>query len=168
MKQILLLLAMTLGLMAQFGILNKIVDGDTLYFYSSGNKIKCRIAYIDTPESKRNNRAKRFARKCPNITLGTIVKAGKLATEHSKQLVKIGNKYKFDVIDKDRYGRAVCIVYIPDIYNEKMVLDGYAVPYWYYLPQELKKKYTILQRKAKMNKAGLWRNYRKVMECLGR
>ena len=170
MKLLFSLLFLFNFLFADIGILQKVIDGDTLYFYSNGHKVKCRIAYIDTPESKRNKRAKKFARKCPNVTLGTIVKAGKLATKHAKQLVKIGKKYKFDVVDKDRYGRSICIVHLPGqyTYNELMVLDGYAVPYWYYMPKGLKRKFFILQREAKSNRAGLWDRYRKVMECLDR
>jgi len=168
-KIVIILLLLPILSFSDIGILQKIVDGDTLYFYSKGYKVKCRIAYIDTPESKRNKRAKKFARKCPNVTLGTIVKAGKLATKHAKQLVQVGKKYRFDVVDRDRYGRSICIVHLPGqyTYNELMVLDGYAVPYWYYLPKRLKRKFFILQREAKSNRVGLWDRYRKVMQCLG-
>jgi len=63
------------------------VDGDTLHFTND----KCRILYIDTPESYRNKKAKRDVKQCKNFTLDTMVKIGKYnvptcqdhLTEHS-------------------------------------------------------------------------------------
>jgi len=57
MKIITLLLIISLSLLAEVGTLKKVVDGDTLYFTND----KCRILYIDTPESYRNKKAKRDA-----------------------------------------------------------------------------------------------------------
>jgi len=48
----LILLLLPLLLLADHGTLSKIVDGDTLYFKTNGKTVKCRIKYIDTPESK--------------------------------------------------------------------------------------------------------------------
>ena len=74
---------------------------------------KCRILFIDTPESKRNKKAKRDANKCNNLSLDTMVKIGKQSTAHAKTLVKVGKSYKYDVRGKDRYKRSLCIVYTP-------------------------------------------------------
>jgi len=155
---------------ADIGSLKKVVDGDTLYFYSHGQTVKCRIAWIDTPESYRNARAKRKARECPGVTLGRMEEAGKEATRHVKQILSFGKTYHFDVMGHDRYGRAICIVKLPDggIFNERMVIDGYAVPYWKYIPAALKRRFWKFSDEAKQKQTGLWKDYRPVMDCLSR
>jgi len=148
---------------ADIGTLKKVVDRDTLHF----NNAKCRIAYIDTPESKRNKKAKRDTDRCKNFTLDTMVKIGKASADHAKTLVKVGKQYKYDVIGTDRYKRAICIVHTPNgISNELMVKDGYAMPYVRYLPDTLKRKYFLHVKSAKASKHGLWHKYN--IECIGK
>lgn len=150
-------------LLADIGTLQKVVDGDTLHF----NNAKCRIAYIDTPESKRNKKAKRDAARCKNFTLDTMVKIGKTSSSHAKTLVKAGKQYQYDVIGTDRYRRSICVVYTPNgIFNELMVKDGYAMPYDKYVPKALKRKYALLTQEAKRSKRGLWQQYN--LECIGK
>lgn len=55
-------------LIADTGILTKVVDGDTLYFKTNSKKVKCRIEYIDTPESMNNKKNKRDISNCRGIT----------------------------------------------------------------------------------------------------
>jgi micrococcal nuclease len=162
MKIILFILITNILLFADIGILKKVVDGDTLYFTND----KCRILYIDTPESMRNKKAKKDAKRCKNITLDTMVKMGKEATNHAKTLLKIGKSYKYDVLGQDRYKRSLCIVYTPKgVYNELIVKDGYAVAFERYLPKSVKRKYLRLEREAKSANRGLWKKYN--MDCLG-
>ena len=156
-----ILIALTLN--ADVGTLKKIVDGDTLHFTND----KCRILYIDTPESKRNKKAKRDANKCKNLSLDTMVKIGKQSTAHAKTLVKVGKSYKYEVKGKDRYKRSLCIVYTPNgVFNELMVKDGYAMPYERYVPSNLKKKYNKLAKQAKSSNSGLWKYYN--IDCIGK
>ena len=168
MKTLLTTILLAAKLLADMGTLKKVVDGDTLYFHSRGRTIKCRIAYIDTPESHRNSRAKRKAGVCAGVTLDRMVAAGKEAARHAGSLVSVGKSYRFDVRGHDRYGRAICVVRLPDgeTYNERMVRDGYAVPFWKYIPSSMKRRYGTLAKEAKRRRDGLWREYRPVMECL--
>ena len=143
-------------LTADTGTLEKVVDGDTLYFYSHGQTVKCRMAYIDTPESHRNERSRKKAGRCKSVTLERMVKGGREATKHGKTLVMTGKTYRFNVIGQDRYGRSICVLRLGDItYNEKMVLDGYAVPYWKYIPRPRKRRFKVLVEEAKRKRAGL-------------
>lgn len=156
-----LLIALTVN--ADVGVLKKIVDGDTLHFTND----KCRILYIDTPESYRNKKAKRDAKQCKNLSLDTMVKIGKQSTEHAKTLLTVGKSYKYDVIGKDRYNRSLCVVYTPrGIFNELMVSSGYAMPYERYVPSELKRKYHKLAKQAKSSNRGLWKYYN--IDCIGK
>ena len=163
MMKIISLLLIALMLNANVGTLKKGVDGETLHFTND----KCRILYIDTPESYRNKKAKRDVKQCRNFTLDTMVKMGKLSTAHAKTLVRVGKSYKYDVTGKDRYNRSLCVVYTPKgIFNELMVKDGYAMPYERYLPKEQKRKYHKLAKEAKSSNRGLWKNYN--INCIGK
>lgn len=162
MKTFILILIALISLQADVGVLKKIVDGDTLHFTND----KCRLLYIDTPESKHNTKAERDAKSCNAFTVDTIVKMGKQSTTHAKKLVTVGKQYKYDVIGHDRYKRALCVVYTPNgIFNELMVKDGYAVAFDKYLPNEVKRKYHSLEQDAKSNNRGLWK-YQNI-DCLG-
>ena len=163
MKIIIVTLLTIVTLNADVGVLKKVVDGDTLHFTND----KCRILYIDTPESKRNTKAKRDAQKCKNLTLDTIVKMGKQSTAHAQTLVKVGKSYKYNVTGKDRYNRSLCVVYtLKGTFNELMVKDGYAMPYERYVPSELKRKYLKLSQEAKRLNSGLWKSYN--IDCIGK
>ena len=160
------LLAVTL--LADVGTLKKVVDGDTLYFHSRGHTVKCRIAYIDTPESHRNERARRKASACRGVTLDRMVEAGREASRYARNLVSIGKSYRFEVKGRDRYGRSICVVRLPggETYNERMVKDGYAAPFWKYIPILKVYRFAKLEREAGSGRKGLWRDCRPVMECL--
>jgi micrococcal nuclease len=162
LKAFILIIITLLSLHADVGVLKKVVDGDTLHFTND----KCRILYIDTPESYRNKKAKRDTKQCKNFTLDTMVKMGKQSTDHAKELVTVGKHYKYDVIGHDYYKRALCIVYTPKgIFNELMVKDGYAVTFDKYLPKTVRRRYHLLEQEAKKNNRGLWKNPN--IDCLG-
>lgn len=47
-----------------------------------------------------------------------------------------------------------------------MVLSGYAVPYWKYIPGSKKSHFKNLMNRAKTSGSGLWSSQREIMECL--
>ena len=153
---------------SEIAVLKSVVDGDTLYFKSGGEEINCRIAYIDTPESKENKKASKDASKCAGITSGRMVQFGKEATTFAKSFMKIGDKYKIYENGKDQYGRSICIVETPfGLFNEIMVGEGYAVPFMEYIKEnDVKERYEKLLQHAKSNKKGVWGKDPSVMNCL--
>ena len=155
-------------LLADTGVLTKIVDGDTLYFKENGKKVKCRIEYIDTPESKNNSKLKRDIKYCRNISAKDMISAGKSATRAAKRLLKLGNTYSYQTHGKDRYGRSICVVQLDNAmtFNEAMILNGYAVPFRRYMSSDEKGYFERALEKARIRNRGLWRNYSRVMECL--
>jgi endonuclease YncB( thermonuclease family) len=152
------------ALMAEVGKLTKIVDGDTVVF----GKVKCRIINIDTPEAKPNNKAKRDAKKCKGVTVNRMVQAGKLASKHAKSILQIGKSYKYEVHGKDRYKRSLCVVKLNNrvTFNDKMVIDGYAVPYYKYIDASKQRYYRKLSKSARVANRGLYKEYKEVMMCL--
>ncbi len=160
----LLISIVPLTLLSDIGLLTKVVDGDTVYF----KDIKCRLAYIDTPESKHNDKAERDVSKCTGIIVDTEVEAGEASAKYTATLLQLGNTYKYDVIDIDRYDRKVCVIEANGAnVNLAIVSGGYAVPYRKYIKDpSLAKLYDRAESDAKRNRSGLWRSHAPVMECM--
>lgn len=159
------ILGLALNLSADVGKLSKIVDGDTVKF----NDVTCRFAYIDTPESKRNDRAKDKVENCSGLTLDTMIEAGKESAKHLVSLLEVGKSYKYDVISVDRYSRNVCVIWIDNktMLNQLMVEDGYAVPYYEYIKDErIKREMKASYSSAKMNSRGLFNKYSSTLKCI--
>jgi len=142
-----------------------IVDGDTIAVFYYGHKEKVRLLGIDTPESKANRRA-HYQAKRYHKDLNTIVKLGKAAKTHLRELLS-GYTHVCLVYDqnnaysghRDRYGRLLAYVYTPDgkFINKLMLEDGYA----YLLTQyPLEPRYERILRQAFRyaveNEKGLW------------
>lgn len=165
MKHYLFLMFAPILAWGETGILFDIVDGDTVEF--NRGKVKCRMAFIDTPESRRNRKAKKDVAQCDGLTLNTMVKAGKAATKHAGTLLKVGKKYQYEVTSTDRYGRSICIVKLQkSTYNKTMIADGYALPYRQYIDKSNRRMFDRIARKAKQEKQGLWKTMPAVMKCL--
>jgi len=162
----LILLLTPLLLLADHGTLSKIVDGDTLYFKTNGKTVKCRIDYIDTPESKLNTKLKKDISKC-HVKAKEMKSAGLSATRQAKRLLQLHKTYEYDVKGKDHYGRSICIVHNGDTtFNEQMVVSGYATIFRYYMNKSELNHFEPLLQQAKNNRIGLWSNRYEVMECL--
>ena len=165
----LLIILLPILLFSDIGVLTKIVDGDTLYFKTNNQIVKCRIEYIDTPESRDNKKNKRDISNCRGITAKDMTSAGKSATRAAKRLLTLKKQYSYSVSGKDRYGRSICVVKLDNTtFNEQMVLNGYAVPYRQYMNATELKYYSTLLEKAKSEKVGLWRDRETIIECLNR
>ena len=116
------------------GLVVKIADGDTLTLLTGSNeKIKVRLAGIDTPE-----------RKQP---------FGSEAKQALSELV-FQKKALIEVETKDRYGRTVGIVFVDgQNINYELVKQGMAWVYRKYTNDEILYE---LEAQAKTKKTGLW------------
>jgi len=126
-----------------YGTLNKIVDGDTLYFKTNNKNVKCCVSNKD------------------------MKSAGISAICYAKSLLTLNKMYEYDVSGKDRYGRSICVVHNGNsTFNEQMVISGYSTIYRYYMNKEELVHYEALLQKAKNGRVGMWSNRYEVMECL--
>lgn len=144
------------GFLLSFGlsaseILGRVVavsDGDSITVLASDNRqVKVRLAGIDAPE-----RGQSF---------------GQSSRRNLSDLV-FGKEVRVSVVDKDRYGRIVGIVYVPvPGPNGEIVIDvdlaqiesGHAWAYRSYLrtlPAETAKRYVAAEDNAKARRQGLW------------
>lgn len=148
---------------AEVGAVKKIIDGDTI---DIGND-RCRFAYIDTPESKSNDRLKRKLESCNGLTVETMINAGKNSKEYLASILNKGKSYKYEIISKDRYGRSVCEIYAGnEMINLKMVEEGYAVPYYQYIPSDKKNAFKKAAQEAKMKNRGLYTSHNSAIKCI--
>ncbi len=110
-------------------------DGDTITVLHNGKGERIRLHGIDCPEKRQafGNRAKQFT--------STLV---------------FGNTVTVQVLDRDRYGRTVGEVLLPDgrSLNRELVKAGFAWWYWRYTPDD--ETLAQLEREARAGKRGLW------------
>lgn len=111
-------------------------DGDTISVMRSGRAEKVRLLGIDAPEKKQafGNRAKQYASE---LAFGKIVTV--------------------NVFDRDRYGRSVGEVILPDgrSLNRELVRAGFA---WWYRAYSRDKTLGALEAEARAQRRGLWRD----------
>ncbi len=110
-------------------------DGDTITVLHDGKAERIRLHGIDCPEKRQafGNRAKQFT---STLVFGTTVTV--------------------QVMDRDRYGRTVGVVLLPDgrSLNHELVRAGFAWWYWRYTPDD--ETLAQLEREARAAKRGLW------------
>lgn len=111
-------------------------DGDTFELLRNGQTITVRLLGVDTPEKNQayGQRAKQFA---SDLAFGKNVRL-------------IEN-------NKDRYGRTVGTIILPDgrSLNEELVREGYA---WHYTAYSKDKTLANLEADARRFKRGLWQD----------
>lgn len=119
----------------------RIADGDTFTWLNENNEqVKVRLHGIDAPE-----RAQDF---------------GQVARQKLSDLV-FGQPVRIEVMDTDRYGRTVAIVYTQDgiCVNEELLREGLA---WHYKQYDDNKEWEAIQQKAKKEKKGLWQQRKPI------
>lgn len=132
------------------GAVLKVSDGDTISMDSGGTKVKIRFYGIDTPETVKINRR-----------TGQINKPGQPYGDKAWHALegKIANQYvRVEVMDRDRYGRLVSVVWLGNRnINKEMVANGWAWAYRQYLDRPHASEYIDAEERARANRLGLWR-----------
>ena len=119
-----------------------VADGDTITVMKSGKKVRVRLYGIDTPETKQwyGQNAKAFT---------------------SSQVM--GKTVDVQVIDTDRYGRAVGVVTVGDLVLNKHLLEyGYAWLYDRYCKKAFCHAWAKAETEARKAKRGLWKNSKAI------
>jgi len=135
----------------------KVYDGDT---FLASNSFKVRLIGVDTPESYESNKLSRDS-FISGIKPAQIIKLGKISHAFTKKMCE--HKYvriEFDSQKKDRYGRILAYVFLPDgkLLNEEILRSGYGLVYLKFpFKDEYRYRFIIAQEYAKSTGAGLWR-----------
>lgn len=134
----------------------RVVDGDTFKVRYQGKNISVRLIGVDTPESVHRDTYRN-------------TKWGKKASQYTKK--ELTNQMvclQFDSAKYDKYGRLLAYVYVKDhgkyrMYNKKLVQKGYARAVCYEPNHKYKKEFALLQKQAKKQKLGFWKDgYKKA------
>ncbi len=132
------------------GAVIKVSDGDTIQVMDSlGTKVKVRFYGIDCPETEKSNRK-----------TGRVSKPGQPYGEEAYRALqgKLQRQHvRLDVMDIDRYGRTVSIVWLGDRnINLEMVAEGWAWAYTQYLDRPHASEYIQAEEQARAKRLGLW------------
>ncbi len=138
----------------------KVYDGDTFKCkLGNGKEVKVRLIGIDTPESSKNKKAYRDAKRS-GARIEEIIRMGKEAKMFTRSLLRKGTEVvlETDVQVFDKYGRVLAYVYLPDgrMLNELLVREGYAKVYTFPPNVKYAELFRKAQREAMRLKRGLW------------
>lgn len=130
-----------------------VIDGDTILVETEDRSDSFKVRYIgiDTPESVHADESKN-------------TEEGKIASERNKKLIKdAGNTVflEYDVQETDKYGRALCYVYVKDGKNyemlqEKLLSEGLCRVMTIQPNSKYADKFYDLQKDARKSDAGFW------------
>lgn len=130
-----------------------VIDGDTILVKTKDGSDSFKVRYIgiDTPESVHADESKN-------------TEEGKIASERNKKLIKdAGNTVflEYDVQETDKYGRALCYVYVKDGKNyemlqEKLLSEGLCRVMTIQPNSKYADKFYDLQKDARKSDAGFW------------
>lgn len=132
------------------GFVSKVSDGDTIQVTDSlGTKVKVRFYGIDCPETEKGNKR-----------TGKISKQGQPYGDDALRALQgklERQRVRLDVMDIDRYGRTVSIVWLNNRnINLEMVSDGWAWAYKQYLDRPHASEYIQAEEQARKHRKGLW------------
>ena len=118
----------------------RVVDGDTVALSGLGT---VRLIGIDTPEVF--GRAECFGRRASAFTR-TVLSPGRRV------------RYRLGAEERDRYGRALAYVWLPDgrLFNALLVEGGYAQPLTIPPNDDYATRFVAAARRARRDGRGLW------------
>lgn len=123
-------------------------DGDTIIVrQADGREETVRLLGVDTPEVKDPRKP--------------VQCFGAAASAHTKAVITIGSGVRLapdpQDTDRDKYGRLLRYVYLPDgtLYNAQLIRDGYGFAYTVF-PLTKLDEFKALEVEARTNNRGLW------------
>jgi micrococcal nuclease len=124
------------------------VDGDTITVNMNGKDEKVRFIGVDTPETHK-----------PNTPVQCYGPAAAAFTKNTIGTQKVRLEADPKDTDRDRYGRLLRYVYLPDgtLLNEQLIKQGYGF-YYPYFPFTKKTEFAADQQSAMAGHKGLWGN----------
>ena len=128
---------------AEGRIVQRVVDGDTLVL--DGNE-RVRLIGVDTPETVH-----------PNKPVERFGKEASAFTRRQAEGKKVRLEYDANTGQKDRYGRTLAYVYLPDgtLLNLEIIRQGYGHAYTRF-PFSRIEEFRAVEREAREAGRGLW------------
>lgn len=125
----------------------RVIDGDTIELDINSKIEKVRLIGINTPESVDPRRSV----EC----FGQEASAKTKALTEGKEVYIASDP---DATDRDRYGRLLRYIFLPDgrHLNAELIREGYATEYTYNRPYRYQAEFRQLEKEAQAAKRGLW------------
>jgi micrococcal nuclease len=125
----------------------RVIDGDTIDVDRMGKTTRVRLIGVDTPEVVDPRKP--------------VQCYGKEASAYTKKILTgqiVTLKRDLSQEDTDTYGRILRYVYLSDgqLFNKKLIAEGYAHEYTYRIPYQFQKEFQAAQKDAAKAKVGLW------------
>lgn len=130
----------------ELATVTRVVDGDTLLVDINGRKEHVRLIGVDTPETVHPQKpVERFGKEASEFTR-RMAEGKRVRLERGKQTA-----------DRDRYGRLLRYVYLPDgtVLNAEIIAQGYGFAYVKYAIERME-EFRRLEREARVAGRGLW------------
>ena len=147
-----------------YATVTKVTDGDTMRCRVAGASENVRLIGIDAPETSRNEKFRRDARRDKAHKQRDLLGLGRMAREYAKRLVPLGSRVilEFDVQERDRYGRLLAYVWVKRdgrwvMLNSELLAAGLAQVMT--IPPNVRHAdylYSV-QKRARRERVGLWR-----------
>lgn len=164
---VLCLLLITFPLAANSQTVLKVIDGDTFKALWEGDTVSVRLCGVDTPESRKNAKAKKDARRSSQ-DLDAIIEMGKLSSSALRTLLPKGSNVRFelDVRTHDRYGRVLAYVYLQDgrMVNELLLKEGMATTMTIAPNVKYAERFREVERTARSQQKGHWKAAKSISE----
>lgn len=129
-------------------VVSEVIDGDTFSTVINGVEEKVRLLLVDTPETVHPNKpAQPFGKEASDFTKDKLT---------GKEVV-----LKFDVQERDKYGRLLAYVYLEDgtLFNELLLMNGLARVSVYPPNVQMVEQFRHVESEAKGYKVGIWKDY---------
>ena len=123
----------------------RVIDGDTIVVEIDGKHEKIRLIGVDTPETKHPQKPVQYFGKEAHLFTKRMVEGKEVRLE-------------FDWQKRDKYGRLLAYVYLPDgtFLNAEIIKQGYGFAYTRF-PFKYLDEFRQYEREARENKRGLWK-----------
>ncbi len=127
---------------------SQFIDGDTVEIAMNGHYEKIRLVGVDTPETHKPN--------TPVQCYGPAASAYTKTVLTNQKIRLVSDELS---TDRDRYGRLLRYIYLPDgtNFNERLIQTGHAF-YYPYFPFTKSAEFEADQAKAITEHTGLWGN----------
>lgn len=140
-------------------LISFVVLSCTFVVITEGKKQSIRLIGIDAPESRHNEKSRRDAEGAGS-NIESLIEQGKKSKEFLATLLIPGTtvRLEYDVRKKDKYGRLLCYVYLPEgrMLNELIVRSGFALASSYSPDIKYQDALQKAQHEAEQANAGLW------------
>lgn len=141
-------------------VVDHVYDGDNVWLLIEGERLKCRLIGIDTPEIRRGYRATQQARRL-RTSEDRVIELGHIAAGRLRRLLPRGQRVGvvFDRRQQDKFGRELVYLYVAQgsaSVNELLLREGLGWRYNDHVNTHYGAAFDKAERDARLERRGVW------------